>query len=165
MTSILRCCLGDRLLSHLIYHPIGVQSTIHFNFSSLFTADASCGIPRQKQDTRILRRLHRLRPPAHFLLAAPKLRRCAPRHLAMAKCLWSNHGFVAGSVLQKEMPSEWMAFFFVSCEHYGSTAKNKIVTQRSGHDFERRKTFAVEAGALAWLPDIQRSFLRVFSLH
>ena len=33
------------------------------------------------------------------------------------------------------------------------------MTQRSGHDFERRKTFAVEAGALARLPDIQRSFL------
>ena len=52
-----------------------------------------------------------------------------------------------------------MAVLFALLEHYGSTAKNKIVTQQSGHDFERRKTFAVEAGALARLPDIQRSFL------
>ena len=37
--------------------------------------------------------------------------------------------------------------------------KSKIVTQRSGHDFERRKTFAVEVDALARSPDIQRSFL------
>ena len=37
--------------------------------------------------------------------------------------------------------------------------KSKIVTQRSGHDFERRKTFAVEADAPVRLPDIQRSFL------
>ena len=49
----------------------------------------------------------------------------------------------------------------VSCAHYRSTGKlkNKIVTQRSGHDFERRKTFAVEVDALARSPDIQRSFL------
>ena len=37
--------------------------------------------------------------------------------------------------------------------------KNKSVTQRSGHGFERRKTFAVEMNALARASDIQRSFL------
>ena len=40
-----------------------------------------------------------------------------------------------------------------------SNQENKIVTQRSGYDFERRKTFAVEVDALARSPDIQRSFL------
>ena len=37
--------------------------------------------------------------------------------------------------------------------------KNKLAIQRSDCKFKRRKTFAVEAGTLAWLPDIQRSFL------
>ena len=38
-------------------------------------------------------------------------------------------------------------------------SKNKIVTQRSGYDFERRKTFAAGMHAPARASDIQRSFL------
>ena len=37
--------------------------------------------------------------------------------------------------------------------------KNKLAIQRSDCKLKRRKTFAVEADALARLPDIQRSFL------
>ena len=46
-------------------------------------------------------------------------------------------------------------------EHDGSlsSAENKLVTQRRGHEFERRKPFVVEMGALARPSDIQRSFL------
>ena len=45
-------------------------------------------------------------------------------------------------------------------EHRKSIAsKTKSWPSVSGHDFERRKTFAVEMGALARPSDIQRSFL------
>ena len=46
-------------------------------------------------------------------------------------------------------------------EHDGSlsSAENKLVTQRRGREFERRKPFVVEMGALARPSDIQRSFL------
>ena len=37
--------------------------------------------------------------------------------------------------------------------------KTNLRSSASDRGFERRKTFAVEAGTLAWLPDIQRSFL------
>ena len=42
-------------------------------------------------------------------------------------------------------------------EHDGSlsSAENKLVTQRRGHEFERRKPFVVEMGALARPSDIQ----------
>ena len=42
-------------------------------------------------------------------------------------------------------------------EHDGSlsSAENKLVTQRCGHEFERRKPFVVEMGALARPSDIQ----------
>ena len=42
-------------------------------------------------------------------------------------------------------------------EHDGSlsSAENKLVTQRRGHEFERRKLFVVEMGALARPSDIQ----------
>ena len=46
-------------------------------------------------------------------------------------------------------------------EHDGSlsSAENKLVTQRRGREFERRKPFVVEMGVLARPSDIQRSFL------
>ena len=45
-------------------------------------------------------------------------------------------------------------------EHRKSIAsKTKSWPSVSGHDFERRKTFAVEMNALARSSDIQRSFL------
>ena len=43
--------------------------------------------------------------------------------------------------------------------------KTRSQSSVSDCDFERRKTFAVEAGALARLPDIQRSFLSVSCEH
>ena len=59
---------------------------------------------------------------------------------------------------KKSHPFGWL--FFLGCQNtMDQQPKNKIVTQRSGHDFERRKTFAVEVDALARSPDIQRSFL------
>ena len=51
-------------------------------------------------------------------------------------------------------------------EHRKSIAsKTKSWPSVSGHDFERRKTFAVEMNALARSSDIQRSFLSVSCEH
>ena len=73
----------------------------------------------------------------------------------------SNHGFAAGSRFQKEMPSSRMAFFLchVNTMDRLPNLEHNPAIQRSDCGVERRKTFAVEAGALARLPDIQRSFL------
>ena len=72
-----------------------------------------------------------------------------------------RHGLRSRPLSTKKKDTPKRVFLLVLYAHYGPITKsgNKITAQRSGCDFERRKTFAVGMDAPARSSDIQRSFL------
>ena len=96
-----------------------------------------------------------------FFWLRQKLRCCASRPPGDGKMLVIGPAGSPRDPYSKKNchPYGWQ--FFAASEYNGTGFKleNKIATQRSGYDFERRKTFAVEMNALARSSDIQRSFL------